>query len=71
MKVTSLCVFVEKMILWDFFILRTVMVDISLYSKIVRKVKLVYVDLLLYDLKTNPEKKTFSLITKSEYTILG
>ena len=48
MKIASLCVFVEKNRYVGFFILHTVTVDTSLYSKMVRKVKLIYVDLLLY-----------------------
>ena len=46
MKATSLCVFVVKNRDVEFFILCTVMVNTSLYSKMVRKVKLIY--LLLY-----------------------
>ena len=57
MKVTSLCVFVVKNhYLGFFFTLRIFMVDTSLYSKMVRKVKLVCVDI---DLKTAPEKRRF------------
>ena len=48
MKVTYLGVFVAKIFLLDFFVLCTVMKHISLYLKIVRKVTLLYVDLLLF-----------------------
>ena len=67
MKVTSLYVFVVKNRYVGFFsILRTVMVDTLLYSKMVRKVKLSYLDLLLYRLENCSREKTFSLIRKSE-----
>ena len=39
--------------------LRAVMVDTSFWSKMVRKVELICVDLLFMDLKTIPEKRCF------------
>ena len=59
MKVTSLCVFaVKKLLSGIFFILRTVMVDTSLYSKMVRKVELCG-SFYHIRLKTAPEKIRF------------
>ena len=55
----SLFLCCEKSSCRIFFILRTVMVDTSLYSKMVRKVKLIYVDLLFYWLETAPEERCF------------
>ena len=42
------------------------MVDTSLYSKMVRKVKLIHVDLLLHWLENCPWEKTFSLISQNK-----
>ena len=45
----------EKQYSGIFFILHTVMLDTSLYSKMIRKVKFVQVDLCYIDLKTASE----------------
>ena len=58
----SLFICCEKSPFRIFFILRTVMVDTSLYSKMVRKVKLICVDLLSYWLENCPREKTFPLL---------
>ena len=54
-----------KNFLWDFFILCTVMEHTSLCSKIVRKVKLLYMDRWLFWIKNCLWEKMFLLIRKS------